>query len=158
MAGDRIPMLKQGYDALDAELRRLKSVERREVVQAIEEARAHGDLSENAEYHAAKERQGMIEARVNELEDKLSRAEIIDPSNLDGDKVLFGATVSLLDEDDKDMQYQIVGADEADVRGGKISYTSPMGRALIGKKVGDEVEVITPSGEKYYEITKIEFL
>lgn len=158
MAGDRIPMLKQGYDALDAELRRLKTVERREVVQAIEEARAHGDLSENAEYHAAKERQGMIEARVNELEDKLSRAEIIDPSNLDGDKVLFGATVSLLDEDDKDMQYQIVGADEADVRGGKISYTSPMGRALIGKKVGDEVEVITPSGEKYYEITKIEFL
>ncbi len=157
MAGDRIPMLKQGYDALDAELRRLKTVERREVVQAIEEARAHGDLSENAEYHAAKERQGMIEARVNELEDKLSRAEIIDPSSLDGDKVLFGATVSLLDEDDKDMQYQIVGADEADVRGGKISYTSPMGRALIGKKVGDEVEVITPSGEKYYEITKIEF-
>ena len=158
MAGDRIPMLKQGYDALDAELRRLKTVERREVVQAIEEARAHGDLSENAEYHAAKERQGMIEARVNELEDKLSRAEIIDPSNLNGDKVLFGATVSLLDEDDKDMQYQIVGADETDVRGGKISYTSPMGRALIGKKVGDEVEVITPGGEKYYEITKIEFL
>jgi len=157
MIGDRIPMLKEGYDALEAELRRLKTVDRREVVHAIEEARAHGDLSENAEYHAAKERQGMIEARVNELEDKLSRAEVIDPTAMNGEKVVFGATVSLLDEDDKKLKYQIVGADEADVRAGKISYTSPMGRALIGKKKGDEVEVITPGGEKYYEITKVEF-
>lgn len=159
MAGhDRIPMLIDGYRAMETELKRLKSVERGDVVKAIEEARAHGDLSENAEYHAAKERQGMIEARINELEDKVSRAEVIDPSSLSGEKVVFGATVTLIDEDDKSLRYQIVGADEADVRSGKISYTSPIGRALIGRKVGDEVEVMTPSGDRYYEIDQVEFV
>ncbi|MFZ5609008.1 MAG: transcription elongation factor GreA [Pseudomonadota bacterium] len=154
---DRIPMLIEGFRALEAELKKLKNVDRAEVVHAIEEARAHGDLSENAEYHAAKERQGMIEARITELEDKVSRAEIIDPSSLGGDKVVFGATVTLLDEDDKKLKYQIVGADEADVKNGKISYTSPIGRALIGRRKGDEVEVMTPSGDRYYEVKKIEF-
>ena len=155
---DRMPMLIEGFRAMEAELKQLKTVDRIEVVQAIEEARAHGDLSENAEYHAAKERQGMIEARINELEDKISRAEVIEPSKLSGSKVIFGATVTLIDEDDKSTRYQIVGADEADVKGGKISYTSPIGRALIGRSVGDEVEVITPSGDRYYEIEEVEFI
>lgn len=155
---DKIPMLASGFEALQAELKQLKSVERPAVVQAIEEARAHGDLSENAEYHAAKERQGMIEARVAELEDRLGRATVIDPATLTGDKVMFGATVHLLDEDDAPVTYQIVGAEESDVKSGKISYTSPLARALIGRKVGDEVEVPTPSGERYYEIERVEFL
>lgn len=154
---EKIPMLSTGYDSLRSELSQLKSVERPAVVKAIEEARAHGDLSENAEYHAAKERQGMIEARVAELEDRLARAEVIDPTSLKGDKVMFGATVTLLDEDDKQTVYQIVGTEEADVKKGRISYTSPIGRALIGRTLGDEVEVTTPSGEKYFEIEKIEF-
>lgn len=151
-------MLRSGFESLEAELKRLKGEERPAVVQAIEEARAHGDLSENAEYHAAKERQGMIEARVTELEDKMSRAEVIDPSKLSGEKAIFGATVTLIDEDDKKVTYQIVGADEADVSSGRISYTSPIGRALIGKTVGDEVEVITPGGEKYYDVDAVQFV
>lgn len=143
---------------MEVELKRLKHIERPEVVLAIEEARAHGDLSENAEYHAAKDRQGMIEARVNELEDKMSRAEVIDPARLSGDRAVFGATVTLIEEDDKKVTYQIVGADEADVSKGQISFSSPIGRALIGKSVGDEVEVITPGGEKYYDVEAIEFV
>lgn len=150
-------MLAEGFESLQAELHRLKAVERPAVVEAIEEARAHGDLSENAEYHAAKERQGQIEASIAEMEDRLSRAQVIDPKRLSGDKVVFGATVTLLDEDDKEVVYQIVGQYEADAKSGRISYSSPLGKALIGRKVGDEVEVITPSGEKYYEISKLEF-
>ncbi|RMF13519.1 MAG: transcription elongation factor GreA [Alphaproteobacteria bacterium] len=155
---ERIPMLLTGFEALKEELQRLKGVERPAVVRAIEEARAHGDLSENAEYHAAKERQGMIEARVMELEDRLARAEVIDPSRFDGDKVMFGATVTLIDEDDREIVYQIVGVEESDVKAGRISYNSPLARALIGRRLGDEVEVVTPSGEKYYEIARIEFV
>jgi transcription elongation factor GreA len=154
---EKLPMLQTGYEALQAELKRLKTVERPSVVEAIEEARAHGDLSENAEYHAAKERQGQIEARVMELEDKLGRAQVIDPTRLSGDKVVFGATVSLLDEDSKKVVYQIVGQDEADARSGRISYSSPLGRALIGRRLNDDVEVITPSGERYYSIAAVEF-
>ena len=153
----KIPMLASGFEALKAELQQLKTVERPAVVRAIEEARAHGDLSENAEYHAAKEHQGHIEARIAELEDRLSRAEIIDPASLDGDRVMFGATVELVDEEDRTIVYQIVGTEEVDARNGRISYTSPLGRALIGRSLGDDVEVVTPSGEKYFEIVKIEF-
>lgn len=154
---EKVPMLQEGFDRLTATLHRLKSVERPSVVEAIEEARAHGDLSENAEYHAAKERQGQIEQQIAEIEDKLSRCQVIDPARLSGDKVTFGATVTLNDEDDKKIIYQIVGAEEADARIGRISFTSPLGRALIGRKKGDEVEVVTPGGERYYEIKKIEF-
>jgi transcription elongation factor GreA len=154
---EKLPMLAEGFAHLHAQLHKLKTQERPAVVEAIEEARAHGDLSENAEYHAAKERQGQIEAQIADLEGKLSRAIVIDPATLSGDKVTFGATVSLVDEDDKRVVYQIVGAEEADARGGRISYSSPLGRALINRKVGDEVEVVTPSGDKYYEIAQIEF-
>ncbi|MGB7406725.1 MAG: transcription elongation factor GreA [Pacificimonas sp.] len=154
---EKMPMLREGYDRMTVELTRLKSTDRHEVVAAIEEARAHGDLSENAEYHAAKERQGQIEAQITDLEDKISRAQIIDPADLSGDKVVFGATIKLLDEDDKPVTYQIVGPYEADAKAGRISYTSPLGRALIGRKKGDEVEVSTPSGEKYYEIDTVSF-
>ncbi len=128
------------------------------IATAIAEARAHGDLSENAEYHAAKEAQGLNEAKVADLEDKLSRAQIIDPRELSGDKIVFGATVTLLDEDDKSVKYQIVGQAEADVKTGRISYNSPIGRALIGKSVGDEVEVTVPAGDRWYEVSKIEFI
>lgn len=155
---DKLPMLAEGHAVLVETLRRLKEEERPEVVEAIEEARAHGDLSENAEYHAAKERQGQIEAQVIDLEDKLSRALIIDPKTLSGDKVVFGATVHLLDDDDKPVTYQIVGQTEADAKIGRISYSSPLGRALIGRKVGDEVEVNTPSGDRFYAIERIEFI
>jgi transcription elongation factor GreA len=127
-------------------------------VDAIEEARAHGDLSENAEYHAAKERQGQIEASIADIEDKLSRAQIIDPTELSGDKVIFGATVTLLDDDEKKIRYQIVGQTEADAKTGRISYNSPLGRALIGRKVDDEVEVSVPAGDRYYVVAKIEFI
>lgn len=150
-------MLQAGYDALTTELRHLKVEERPAIIDAIEEARGHGDLSENAEYHAAKDRQGQIESRIIELDDVLGRSEIIDPSRLSGKKVMFGATVSLLDEDDNKKVYQIVGAYETDVKAGKISYNSPLGQALIGKEIGDDVEVHTPSGEKYYEIKKVTF-
>jgi transcription elongation factor GreA len=155
---EKVPMLAQGFQSLQAQLSKLKNVERLAVVEAIEEARAHGDLSENAEYHAAKERQGQIEAQIADLEDKLSRAVVIDPKTLSGDKITFGATVSLIDEDEKTVVYQIVGAEEADARGGRISYSSPLGRALIGKRVGDEVEVVTPSGERYFEVAKLAFI
>lgn len=152
----KIPMTAEGHSALDAELRRLKSEERPAVIQAISEARDHGDLSENAEYHAAKERQGWIEGRVAELEDKLARAEIIDVSKLSGKTVKFGATVTVVDEDsEEESVYKIVGEDEADVKDGKISITSPIARALIGKEVGESVEVAAPGGARGYEILKI---
>ena len=155
---DRLPMLAEGHARLSEEVRRLKTIERPAVIEAIEEARAHGDLSENAEYHAAKERQGQIEAQIAEMDDRLSRAMVIDPKTLSGEKVVFGATVHLLDEDDKPVTYQIVGETDAEAKLGRISYSSPLGRALIGRKVGDEVEVSTPSGERYYEIARLEFL
>ena len=154
---EKMPMLQEGYEKLNADLRRLKE-ERPQIVDAIEEARAHGDLSENAEYHAAKERQGQIEASIADIEDKLSRAQIIDPTELSGDKIIFGATVTLLDEDEKPVKYQIVGQTEADAKTGRISYNSPLGRALIGRKVDDEVEVSVPAGDRYYVVSKIEFI
>jgi transcription elongation factor GreA len=150
-------MLAEGYEKLTAELKLLRE-ERPRIVDAIEEARAHGDLSENAEYHAAKERQGHVEAQIAEIEDRVSRAQIIDPTTLSGDRVVFGATVTLLDEDDKPHKYQIVGQTESDANAGRISYNSPLGKALIGRKAGEEVEVTVPSGDKFYEITKIEFI
>jgi transcription elongation factor GreA len=155
---EKVPMLAEGHRTLTDELRRLRIEERPAVVEAIEVARAHGDLSENAEYHAAKERQGQIEATIADLEDRLSRAMIIDPTTLSGDKVVFGATVTLTDEDAKTVRYQLVGQTEADARVGRISYNSPLGRALIGRQVGEEVEVSTPSGDRYYGIKKIEFI
>jgi transcription elongation factor GreA len=155
---EKLPMLAEGHAVLAITLRRLKEIERPEVVEQIETARAHGDLSENAEYHAAKERQGQIEAQVIDLEDRLSRAVIIDPTTLSGDKVVFAATVHLLDEEDKKIVYQIVGQTEADARIGRISYSSPLGRALIGRRVGEEVEVTTPSGDRYYTIEAVEFI
>ncbi|MXP25109.1 transcription elongation factor GreA [Altererythrobacter indicus] len=154
---ERVPMLAEGYEKLTADLKALRA-ERPLIVDAIEEARAHGDLSENAEYHAAKERQGQVEAQIGEIEDRVSRAHIIDPATLSGDKVIFGATVTLLDEDDKPLKYQIVGQTESDAKKGRVSYESPLARALIGKQVGDEVEVIVPSGERFYLIDKIEFI
>ena len=152
-------MTGEGYQALDEELKRLKSIERPSVIAAISEARAHGDLSENAEYHAAKERQGWIEGRIAEIEDKIARAQIIDVSKLSGAQVKFGATVSVVDEDtEESARYQIVGEHEADVRSGKISIASPIARAMIGKEMGDVVEVNTPGGVKAYEILKIEWV
>lgn len=149
-------MTVEGHEALDAELRRLKTEERPAVIAAIAEARSHGDLSENAEYHAAKERQAFIEGRIGELEDKLARAQVIEVSKLSGRTIKFGATVTVIDEDtDGEAVYKIVGEDEADVRGGKISITSPIARAMIGKEEGDVVEVQTPGGAKSYEIVKI---
>ncbi|MEZ5656180.1 MAG: transcription elongation factor GreA [Sphingobium sp.] len=154
---EKMPMLAIGYDKLTEQLRTLKA-ERPLIVDAIEEARAHGDLSENAEYHAAKERQGQVEAMIADLEDKLSRAQVIDPTTLSGDRIVFGATVTLLDEDDKPVKYQIVGQAEADAKLGMISYNSPLGRALIGKELGEEVEVTVPSGDKFYLVDKVEFI
>lgn len=155
---EKMPMLAEGYEKLQTEVRHLKTVERPSVIEAIEVARGHGDLSENAEYHAAKERQGQVEAQIADIEDRLSRAMVIDPTTLSGDKVVFGATVHLLDEDDKPVVYQIVGQTEADARVGRISYNSPLGRALIGRTIGEEVEVTTPSGDRYYSIEKVEFI
>ena len=154
---EKVPMLQEGYEKLSAQLAALKA-ERPLIVDAIEEARAHGDLSENAEYHAAKERQGQVEASIGDLEDRLSRAQIIDPTTLSGDRIVFGATVTLADEDDKPVRYQIVGQAEADAKEGKISYNSPLGRALIGRSVGDEVEVTVPAGDRWYEVNKIAFV
>jgi transcription elongation factor GreA len=151
-------MLAEGHRKIDEEVRHLKMVERPAIIEAIEAARAHGDLSENAEYHAAKERQGQVEATIADLEDRLSRALVIDPKTLSGDKIVFGATVTLVDEDKKKVRYQLVGQTEADARVGRISYNSPLGRALIGRQVGDEVEVTTPSGDRYYQIKAIEFV
>ncbi|WP_340315930.1 transcription elongation factor GreA [Rhizorhabdus argentea] len=154
---EKMPMLAEGQKMLTEELARLKA-ERPTIIDAIEEARAHGDLSENAEYHAAKERQGQIEASIADIEDRLSRAQVIDPRDLSGDKIVFGATVTLLDDDNKPVRYQIVGQTEADAKSGKISYNSPLGRALIGKRVDDEVEVTVPSGDRFYVVSKIEFI
>jgi transcription elongation factor GreA len=157
-SADKVPMLAEGQAQLNEELKRLKTIERPAIVEAIEAAREHGDISENAEYHAAKERQGQVEASIADLEDRLSRAMVIDPKSLSGNKVVFGATVTLKDEDDKKVKYQLVGQTEADARVGRISYNSPLGRALIGRQKGEEVEVSTPSGDRYYEIKKIEFI
>ena len=151
-------MTEAGHAAMMEEIKHLKSVERPRIIRAIEEARSHGDLSENAEYHAAKEQQGWTEARVAELEDKISRAEVIDISKLSGDTVKFGAKVTLVDEDTEDeAAYQIVGEFEADVKKGLISVSSPIARAIIGKRTGDSVEVATPGGGKSYEILKVRF-
>ena len=157
-SADKVPMLAEGHRKIDDEVRHLKMIERPAIIEAIEMARAHGDLSENAEYHAAKERQGQVEAQIADIDDRLSRAMVIDPASLSGDKVIFGATVSLVDENGKPVQYQIVGQTEADAKIGRISYSSPLGRALIGRTIGDEVEVSAPSGDRYYEIEKIEFI
>jgi transcription elongation factor GreA len=156
---EKVPMTAEGYAALDDELKRLKTVERPAVIAAIGEARAHGDLSENAEYHAAKDRQGWIEGQIAEIEDRMARAQVIDVSKLSGSQVKFGATVSLIDEDtEQEARYQIVGDHEADVKLGKISISSPIARAMIGKEGGDVVEVTTPTGVKAYEITKVEYV
>ncbi|MCA8901392.1 MAG: transcription elongation factor GreA [Hyphomonas sp.] len=155
---ERIPMTAEGHAALQAELKTLKSVERPSIIAAIAEARSHGDLSENAEYHAAKEKQSFIEGRINELDDKLARADVIDVAKLNGAKIRFGATVTLIDVDTEDsVTYKIVGEDEADVKHGKVSITSPIARALIGKEEGDEAEVAAPAGARAYEVTKVEY-
>jgi transcription elongation factor GreA len=153
---DKVPMTQEGYSTMQEEVKHLKQGERPRIIRAIEEARAHGDLSENAEYHAAKEAQGWNETRISELEDKLSRAEVIDPGSLSGTTVKFGARLVLVDEDtESEVKYQIVGDFEADVKKGRISISSPIARALIGKKQGDRVEVNTPGGGKSYEIKKV---
>jgi transcription elongation factor GreA len=155
---DKIPMTPGGYAALEVELKKRQQEERPRIVEAISEARSHGDLSENAEYHSAKEAQSLNEGRIAELEDKLSRAEVIDVTKLSGSTVMFGATVTLVDEDTEEKKvYQIVGEAEADVKSGKVSITSPTARALIGKKKGDTVEVNTPGGGKSYEVLKVAF-
>jgi transcription elongation factor GreA len=156
---EKVPMTQTGFTRMEGELKRLKGVERPSVIRALEEARAHGDLSENAEYHAAKERQAFIESRIADLGSKVSRAQIIDTSALAGKTVKFGATVTVLDEDDDaKMKFQIVGEDEADIKEKRLSVQSPLARALIGKSVGDEVEVTTPSGGKFYELLKVQFI
>lgn len=155
---DKVPMTAPGHAALEAELKVRQQEERPRIIQAISEARSHGDLSENAEYHAAKEAQSLNEGRIAELEDRLSRAEVIDVSKLSGDTIKFGATVTLIDEDTEEKKvFQIVGESEADVKKGKVSITSPTGRALISKKAGDTVEVNTPGGGKSYEVLKVAF-
>src|SRR3990167_4581998 len=150
-------MLAEGYERLTADIRTLRA-ERPVIVEAIEEARAHGDLSENAEYHAAKERQSHVEMQIADLEDRINRAQIIDPTSLSGDRIVFGATVTLVDEDEKPVRYQIVGQVEADANHGRISYNSPLGRALIGRRVDDEIEVTVPSGDRFFLVKKIEFV
>jgi transcription elongation factor GreA len=156
---ERIPMTAAGYKALEDEVNQLKTIDRHEIIKAIAEARAHGDLSENAEYHAAKERQSFIEGRVMELEDQIGRAEVIDVSKLTGSTVKFGATVTMEDEDTREKKkYQIVGDVESDAKRGRISLSSPIARALIGKGKGDTVEVSTPGGSRSYEILKVEFV
>ncbi len=155
---DKIPMTAEGLAPLEAELRQLRTVDRHAVIKAISEAREHGDLSENAEYHAAREKQSFIEGRISELEDIVSRADVIDVSKLSGSVVRFGAFVTLADDDtDEETTYQVVGPYEADLAKGKISVQSPLGRALIGKSKGDNVEVITPGGGKAYEVVTVKF-
>lgn len=152
-------MTAEGHKALTAELKHLKSVERPAIIAAISEAREHGDLSENAEYHAAKEKQGFIESRVAHLEDQLARAQVFDPSAIEKDSIVFGATVTIVDaNDEKESTYRIVGDEEADISHGKISISSPIARAMIGKSVEDEIEVDTPQGSKFYEIVKVEYV
>lgn len=156
---DKVPMTNSGYDRLMAELKHIKNVERPRIITAIEEARAHGDLSENAEYHAAKEQQGLNEARIAELESKLSRAQVIDPTKLNSDKIVLGATVELVNIDtDKKITYILVGADEADLDNGLISVSSPIGRALLGKEEGDDVIVKAPGGDHEYEVESVRFV
>ena len=151
-------MTMQGYDRLETELRRLKTEERPAIIRAIATAREHGDLSENAEYHAARERQAFVEGRVGDIEDRLRRAEVIDVSKLKGKVIKFGATVKLADEDtDEENTYQIVGEHEADIKAGRLSITSPLARALIAKKAGESVEVTTPKGAKSYEVVSVRF-
>ncbi len=155
---EKVPMTPAGYSNLEQELKRRTSQDRPQIIQAISEARAHGDLSENAEYHAAKEQQSLNEGRIAELEEKLSRADVIDLASLSGDTIIFGATVTLVDEDtDEEKKYQIVGDMEADVKEGRISISSPIARALIGKTEGDSVEVTAPGGARGYEILKVKF-
>ena len=155
---DKIPMTAAGYSALETELKHRQQVERPRIIQQITDARTHGDLSENAEYHAAKEQQSHNEGRIAELEDKLARAEVIDVSKLSGDTIKFGATVTLVDEDtDEKRVWQLVGEPEADAKHGKISITSPLARALVGKKKGASVEVVAPGGAKAYEVVKVEW-
>ena len=158
MAIEKVPMTIEGHKKLEEDLHRIRSIERPRIIQAISEARAHGDLSENAEYHAAKEAQGLNEAKVAELEDMLSRADVIDVSKLSGTTIKFGATVTLIDEDtDEKVKYRIVGEIESDVKQGRISIASPIARALIGKAKGDTVEVTTPRGSRSYEVVKIDW-
>ncbi len=155
---EKVPITLEGFKSLEIELRQLKTKERPSVIQAIAEAREHGDLSENAEYHAAKEKQGFIETRIIELEDKISRADVIDVSRMSGTTIKFGATIALVDEDtDEESAYKIVGEDEAEVREGKLSFSSPLARSLIGKEAGDRVEVTTPRGSKAYEVLKVSY-
>jgi transcription elongation factor GreA len=156
MSMSRTPMTRQGFDRLQQELEHLKRTERPGIIKAIAEARAHGDLSENAEYHAAKERQGFIEGRIRELESKLGAAEVIEPPR-DGDRITFGSTVRLRGADGKELRYQIVGSDESDPAGGRVSILSPLARTLIGKEVGDEVKVQAPGGAKTYEVLAVNF-
>ena len=158
MATEKIPMTAEGFRSLEEELKHLRQVERPEIIRAIGAAREHGDLSENAEYHSAREKQGFIEGRIAELEDVISRADVIDPKSLSGATIRFGATVKLADEDsDEESTFQIVGSHEANVEKGRISITSPLARALIGKKAGDSAEVNAPSGPKSYEIVAVSF-
>ncbi|MFB6262012.1 MAG: transcription elongation factor GreA [Bradymonadaceae bacterium] len=155
----QIPMTREGFEQLKEELEHLKKVERPKVVEAIEEARGHGDLSENAEYDAAKEKQGFVEGRIQELESMIAQAQVIDPSELSGDRVKFGATVTIFNlETDEEKTYKIVGKEEADIEDNEISYTSPIANALIGQEVADEVTIDTPSGEKLVEIIEVEFV
>ena len=156
---EKVPMTKQGYEALNAELKTLKEVERPAVIKAISEAREHGDLSENAEYHSAREKQSFIEGRIKELEGLIGRAEVIDPTKMNGKTVRFGATVDLVDEDtEEERTYQIVGEAEADIDKGKLNMKSPLARGLIGKEEGDTVEVVTPGGGRSYEITGVRYV
>lgn len=156
---DRVPMTASGLASMQEELKQLKNVARPEVIRSIAEAREHGDLSENAEYHAARERQSFIEGRVAELEDKMARAEVIDVSKLSGKSVMFGATVTIVDEDTEEkLKYQLVGEWESDVKAGRLAINAPLARALVGKAVGDSVEVSTPKGEKSYEIVKVRYV
>lgn len=155
---NRIPMTPEGHSRLTVELKRLKSIERPAVIKAIAAAREHGDLSENAEYHAARERQGFIEGRVMEIEDKLSRAEVIDINGLAGSKVMFGARVEIVDEETEEQQaFQIVGPDEAEIANGLLSIQSPLAQAMLGKEAGDSIEVTTPRGVRYFEILTVTF-
>lgn len=156
---DKVPMTKRGYDALNSELKKLKEDERPAVIRAISEAREHGDLSENAEYHAARERQSYVEGRIQELEGLIGRADVIDPSKFSGPSIKFGATVRLVDEDtDEEKSYQIVGEPEADIEGGKLNIRSPLARALIGKEEGDSVDVMTPGGGRSYEVLSVQYI
>jgi len=156
---EKVPVTKAGYDRLNAELKELKENERPAVIKAIAEAREHGDLSENAEYHAARERQSFVEGRIQELEGLVGRADVIDPTKIGGDTIKFGATIKIVDEDtDEEKTYQIVGESEADIDSGKLNMRAPLARSLIGKEVGDSVEVNTPGGGKSYEILSIKYI